>query len=398
MARLAIIADDLTGATDAAVAFAVRGYPTHVLLDPAYDAGADFIALTTESRHLSPDDGAEQVRLISRHHSGADEFYKKLDSTLRGNPAAELFALMETTGETRALIAPAFPAQGRTTVNGRQLLHGVALEQTEFYPDITTSQLVELFQRPGADFPPRLIALGAVRQGSRRTAELLADPTPGLFVVDAKTDADLDTVAEAAHAVGIRMLCGSAGLCHALARRLPQQAIPPSEHRRQPVPRPILAVAGSRHQATLDQVRAAGNAHTFLLSPDRVTVDTATAVRNMAVVQLGLRRHTIIETSQLDALDYEAFAVAEWLALIVEAIFADFKPGGLVLTGGDIAMCVCRTLGARAVELRGEVQPGIPWGTFHGGELDGLPLATKAGGFGGSDALAATIDFLRNQA
>ena len=397
MARLAIIADDLTGATDAAVAFAVRGYPTHVLIDPAYDAGADFIALTTESRHLSPDNGAEQVRQVSLHHGGAGAFYKKLDSTLRGNPAAELFALMETTGETRALIAPAFPAQGRTTVNGRQLLNGVALEQTEFNPDVTTSQLVERFQHPGADFPPRLIALGAVRQGSRRTAQLLADPTPGLFVVDAETDADLDTIAEAAHAAGIRLLCGSAGLCHALARRLPQRTIPRSGNRCQLAPRPILAVAGSRHQATLAQVRAAGSATTFLLSPDRVTADTAAALRNMAVVQLDLRRHTIIETSQLDALDYEAFAVAEWLALIVKAIRAVFKPGGLILTGGDIAMCVCRKLGARAIDLRGEVQPGIPWGTIRGGELDGLPIATKAGGFGGPDALAATIEFLRDQ-
>jgi uncharacterized protein YgbK (DUF1537 family) len=395
--RLAIIADDLTGAADSAVAFAVRSYPTHVLLNPAYDAGADFIALATETRHLSSDDAVEQVRLIARHLNDNVPLYKKIDSTLRGNPAAELFALMEATGETRVLIAPAFPAQGRTTVNGRQLLDGVALEQTEFNPEITTSQLTQLFHSGSDGVPPRLIDLADVRQGSRRLAELLADPTSGVIIVDAETDADLDTVVEAAHAVGMRLLCGSAGLCHALARRLPLRDIPRSRRARRSVPAPTLTIAGSRHPATIAQVKAAPSASTFRLTPDSVTADWANAILDMAVMQLGLGLHTIIETSELDALEYEALAVAVWLSMIVDAICEVVKPGGLILTGGDIATFVCHKLGARAIDLRGEVQPGIPWGTIRGGKLNGLPIATKAGGFGGPDALVNAIDSLQYQ-
>ena len=44
--------------------------------------------------------------------------------------------------------------------------------------------------------------------------------------------------------------------------------------------------------------------------------------------------------------------------------------------------------------LTGEVQPGIGAGSLIGGARPGLRVATKAGGFGGEDALAAAIGYL----
>ncbi|OAI65685.1 Hrp-dependent type III effector protein, partial [Ralstonia solanacearum] len=61
----------------------------------------------------------------------ATRLYKKIDSTLRGNVAAEVAALVPVAG--LAVVAPAFPAAGRTTRNARQWLHGVAVEETEVW-------------------------------------------------------------------------------------------------------------------------------------------------------------------------------------------------------------------------------------------------------------------------
>jgi len=47
-----LIADDLTGACDAAVHFARRGYRTHVRLD-SHSEETGVLAITAESRHLS---------------------------------------------------------------------------------------------------------------------------------------------------------------------------------------------------------------------------------------------------------------------------------------------------------------------------------------------------------
>jgi D-threonate/D-erythronate kinase len=43
--------------------------------------------------------------------------------------------------------------------------------------------------------------------------------------------------------------------------------------------------------------------------------------------------------------------------------------------------------------LCAEIVPGIPRGILRGGMFDGLPVATKSGGFGDADALIRIADF-----
>ena len=69
--------------------------------------------------------------------------------------------------------------------------------------------------------------------------------------------------------------------------------------------------------------------------------------------------------------------------------------GALVLSGGDTASAVCRAAGARRIDLRGEVLPGIPWGILRCGRFDGTPVVTKSGGFGDPDALIRVAEFFQ---
>jgi D-threonate/D-erythronate kinase len=64
---------------------------------------------------------------------------------------------------------------------------------------------------------------------------------------------------------------------------------------------------------------------------------------------------------------------------------------GIVATGGDTANALCNALGAQALEIRGEVEAGIPLMRILGMGMQSLPLVTKAGGFG---SLAAMRDAL----
>jgi len=68
---------------------------------------------------------------------------------------------------------------------------------------------------------------------------------------------------------------------------------------------------------------------------------------------------------------------------------------GLVLTGGDVAEGCCGSLSAAGFTIVGEVAPGIPLGRIEGGPFDGLRVVTKAGAFGGDDALCAAVDCLK---
>ena len=70
----------------------------------------------------------------------------------------------------------------------------------------------------------------------------------------------------------------------------------------------------------------------------------------------------------------------------------------IVLTGGDTAAAVCKQLKVPRLALIDEILPGMPVATVAGGPYDGLTMVTKAGAFGGDDALVHVLRYLKNRA
>ena len=139
---VAIVADDLTGALDAAAPFAVLGLKTRVLLDfdrvaSAAGTNTQVLSLTTESRHLSPHAADERVWNATRAAlaHAPRVLLKKIDSTLRGNVADEILAGLRASGLRHALIAPAVPRHGRSMRAGEVFIDGVPLRQTQIGSD-----------------------------------------------------------------------------------------------------------------------------------------------------------------------------------------------------------------------------------------------------------------------
>ena len=92
-----IIADDLSGATDSAVACAERGLDTVVALVDASDNGrAEAIAFDADTRRRSTDAAATETARLVRSHANMNGgiLFKKIDSTLRGHIGAEIAALL----------------------------------------------------------------------------------------------------------------------------------------------------------------------------------------------------------------------------------------------------------------------------------------------------------------
>jgi uncharacterized protein YgbK (DUF1537 family) len=401
-----VIADDLTGATDTGAAFAQRGWSTGVALALdrlAHIPSLDALIVTTESRALPARAAATAVTqaaasLVSAGAlRGAPWIYKKIDSTLRGHPAAELAALMQACRIDRALVAPAFPAQGRTTVGGRQLVNGAPLEETVFGREAASSDLRALFAAQTEGSPARLIALADVRRGAGHAARLLTAAGPAVWIGDAESEDDLRALVQAADACGIRLLCGSAGLARALAtpagaqRELEIGMIAPYRAR----PGAILVVAGSRHPATARQVAAAGDRGMAVVAPPAAFALDADAAGAISETSKRVAEHAVggrpvvVATAGLPDCPGGAREMARRLGELAAAVVSGGPVAGLVLTGGDVAAAVCAALGGGLVRLRGEVQPGIAIGWLADGRCAGLALVTKAGGFGGEDALLA---------
>src|SRR3712207_198394 len=194
--RVAIIADDLTGAADTGVQLTRAGYRTAVAfrdapIPPAEDL--DAVALDTDSRAMPAGFAAKRVMDAGHAVGDARIVYKKLDSTLRGPVAAELAAALESTGRDHAVVAPAFPSAGRTTVEGVQLVRGVPVHETEARNDPRTPV------REG--HIPTLLAASFPRVRSLAVEEL-ADATvvrrtladARCVVADAARDEDLEAL------------------------------------------------------------------------------------------------------------------------------------------------------------------------------------------------------------
>jgi hypothetical protein len=108
--RLGMVADDLTGACDTGGQFARWGFSTRIwlnfdLLDfdklnPVEGMPTDLTVVTTNSRSDSPDQARRKVQQACQRlaQNQIVIFYKKIDSTLRGNVGVEVEAVLETCG------------------------------------------------------------------------------------------------------------------------------------------------------------------------------------------------------------------------------------------------------------------------------------------------------------
>jgi D-threonate/D-erythronate kinase len=344
--RVLIIADDLTGALDSAVALAGRGLACFVARRPGDVAAAlacrpDVLAVSTASREGSAGAARAAVAAAVAAVGPLPEIvFKKVDSRLKGHVADEVAVLAAGSGRVRALVAPAVPAQGRVVVGGRLCGTGVAAPV-----DVAA-------------------ALGATGLG--------------LDVPDARTDADLDAALSRAVEGPPLLLVGAAGLAGAVGRHLAPGAAPS----RPRLAGPLLLAIGSRDPITLAQVAAIeGRADLGLtLAPGGACPPLANGVAAQVV------RLVAAEGRAFDPrADGERFATG--IAQLV-------RTGGfrsLLACGGETADAILRALGAGIFEVQGEILPGVPVSSIVDGDRK-LQLVTKSGGFGDDRALARVVD------
>src|SRR5215216_1433710 len=176
MTSFAIIADDLSSATDCGAQVVRSGLsavvPLYSYSLPKQARSVQVISVDTDSRSLPPDQAYAKVRAPAQEllAEGWTDFYKSVDSTLRGNLGVEIEAVLEVVQPDCAIIAPAFPKYGRTTVNGIQYLHGRPLHDTEFGTDPTAPVKDADIARRLAEGSPRKagqLSLDQVRAGPR---------------------------------------------------------------------------------------------------------------------------------------------------------------------------------------------------------------------------------------
>jgi D-threonate/D-erythronate kinase len=375
-----LIADDLTGACDAGALFAGRAAVPVFLGTIATNLDWSAAAVDTESRALGP---AEAATLMRRTAAGLAErlasgtVFKKIDSTFRGPIAAELGALLDSMGAPAALVCPAFPAHGRTVLNGVLMVDGVPAHESPVgldpaYPG-PTADLLEILGRGLAHAsrrPITLLPLKEVRGGAEELRRGLRGRR-GLIVADAETDADLEALAAGAFAQRSLLLAGSAGLAGAVSDALGLTSRPVTC----PPPGGWLILAGSRHPSTRAQIatlEAAGVAGAHLRPAGEADLDSV-----IAALRRGQPAFIVSPDGPAGASREMAATLA---SLALRAMAA--APAMVAVTGGDTAHALMRAWGAARLDLVGAPARGLALGRLVASDGSTLPILTKAGGFG----------------
>jgi uncharacterized protein YgbK (DUF1537 family) len=371
--KLFIVADDFTGASDTGVQFSKIHLKTIVLTETDYIGKSlekyDVIVINTESRFDVKETAYSKVFNAGKAASQDDfrYYYKKIDSTMRGNIGAEISGLMDALEIQHTFLVPALPEYGRTTVNGKVYINGVLLEETEFAKDP---------KNPIKDsFIPKIIS----RQTDKRTAVIIYDYICSgrqtlieklqhhmnagvqIIIFDAKEEKDIDLIASVISEIRIKVLfAGCSGLAEYLSKYLEIKKITKSS----------IVIAGSVSEVTRRQIEFA----VHYLPVKLVDVDTGKVfsdernieknrIIDLAEVSVSNGEDVIIrsapsrdfvartfETGEEYGLD--RFKVSEAVALFMGELARDIirriRIKGILLTGGDTAIKTAKSLNIRS--------------------------------------------------
>ena len=421
MIKLLIIADDLTGANDTGVQFARQGISTFVTVEPdiniaALPPGLEVLVVDTESRHLSPDEAADRVRKVteSGRKAGVEYFYKKTDSTLRGNLGAELEAALDASGRGALAFIPAFPKAGRYTRGGLQYIGDELLHQSRFALDplepITTSSVHDILALQSNR------SIASVSKAGKRPGGSDPSADTEILIFDCESDSDLLAIGETLRDRNLLGLtAGSAGFAEVMPRLL---ELPQTLRELHQPEGPLLILSGSLNKTSLDQADYAEKKgiESHILSRKMLMGNANEAAGEINRLREALGRKAAAGDSVIlrstapgedpgnllpethGGKDYKNACSRASLNMGIIAAAALEEPGfnTLAVFGGDTLIGVLESLGASGTLPLDEITPGIVVSRLSGTSRP-LTLISKAGGFGAQDAIMRIINYTKGK-
>lgn len=338
---LVILADDLTGAADAAVAFTRICSDVRVDIHIHAPRPGAVVAWSSDTRDTEPARLKQRIHAVLHNLPESAILFKKVDSVFRGNTFAEIREVLRTSDYDLAVLAPAYPQVGRRIEKGVLYVDGIS----EAEPMNLIHELPEMPLLPTGLAEAQIEARFRVVLNQRQRAVLC----------DANTQEHLEAVVRVVRSLQVRTLwIGSGGLAHALAATSSASPLSAPVQRQRKPAGIVCYFIGSDHPVTLRQM-------------ERLQSRYEGGSYFLKKVLRGYTSEPMIRGALREA--------------------AERPIGALVMTGGDTAGLVCRALGITAIRLSRELVPGVPVGTAVGGAYDGTPLLLKSGGFGPEELL-----------
>jgi uncharacterized protein YgbK (DUF1537 family) len=418
-----VVADDFSGANDAAGCFASAGFSAYTRLDARLPKPPwpDVIVLNARTRFLE----AKKAFAVSRDTWAAALkavhpmiHFHKIDSTLRGNPEHEAEGLVAATGCPVVAVLPAYPAMGRTVVRGEMWVQGRRLDKSDYAKDPLTPARGYRVHERFSNLPCLPVFLPHVRRGAGHLAgylkqHKLKNRSIRFWSFDCEQDSDLNIIAQACMMAGCRHYAGASGLAgaladmHAPAQRLVKRAI---------FPRRLLILAGTVSDVTRVQLRQAaietGLAWRALTPQEAIALtpkesraiagDGIQALRKKGALALSstFLKEDAAETKRLGGMGGHSDSKIADLAvthLVQIGTRLSWPTHTVLLTGGHTAEKYFESRGLIGNWVFPPILPGFSLGLAEGAAKQRQWLISKPGGFGGPRNLVQVLRKLQRK-
>lgn len=424
-----IIADDLTGANDTALQFKLNGADTNILLhtdiEPTSADCQQAWAIATESRNISPHEAFDKVKVATQlfvDKINPDFFYKKIDSTVRGNIAVEVLSMLEVLEWDAAIIMPAFPQEGRITVGGYHLLKGVPIERTEMARDphspISESHLPTLLKHQLGENLEHLVdslKLKTIMDGAGpilKKINKLIEKGTRIIIADAVSTTDLEQIVLAMGKSNYKILpVGTAAAAKILSNEWFQKSEEGDVLSVKLPQLPKFIVSGSATQITANQIdkfeqSAEFEENSLIIELDMNTVlsEVSEELVERICTHLIDDNIVIVHTSKL-LKNFDGFAedtikadltksglakvITDFLATLTKRVLGR-KRAVLITLGGETSYKCCNAIDANQLQLIDEVLPAIALSKNANSDQW---IVTKSGNLGGVSTLIEILNY-----
>ncbi|MDX1640931.1 MAG: four-carbon acid sugar kinase family protein [Balneolaceae bacterium] len=402
MVEFLIIADDLTGAIETGVQLAKQGISTRVVHNPDADLNqilheidSTVVVFNTESRHIDQREAAERIARVVKisRDRGIKRFYKKTDSTMRGNIGVEIEAFQKETGQNSIPFIPAHPKLKRFTKAGYHYIGDQLLHETEFGDDPLE--------------PIRISFLPSLLQNQTNLKISLVsnsdyDSIPknkGILVFDCQSEKELEKIGTVLLKNNLHhAIAGSAAMCELLPilynLRSKNSELPKFN-------KPTLLVNGSLNKISLKQIRFAHEKGIkMIVLPEKLLSSSNlkkspffSQILTEVQEEIEAGRNVILSSSDIQTKPYKENhdvanydVVSKQIGSIVAAIFNELHIASLFVIGGDTLMGIMNRLNCDFIAPITEILPGVGF-SMASIKNQNIQILTKPGGYGDKDVI-----------
>lgn len=399
MAILGCIADDFTGASDAA-SFLVKGGMSVQLYNGIPENASDLkpvqaIVIALKSRTQE----TLQAVADSKHAAqflldqGITHLYFKycstFDSTPQGNIGPVCDALLEQMKAPYSLLCPSLPVNGRTVSNGRLFVNDTPLDESPMKDHPLTpmwdSRISELM-RPQSHYSCQILPRNASWHEPEYTE-------PFYLIPDYETDEDGEKIAKTfGH---LPFLSGGSGLLKPLAEYLLSGSGTSRQIPATAVPGKALLIAGSCSKMTLSQIAwyQAQNMPSLRMDPLALLNGTQTPEQIWEFIETHTdEQHAVLvyssDTPEMVRRSQELGR--EKIASMLEQLSARLAEKAvehgftrIICAGGETSGAITKGLHFSSYEIGESIAPGVP--VMIPALRPDIRLVLKSGNFGQED-------------